>query len=148
MKKQTIQNLYNFIFGVIFTFGLFVTIWLILNAIDSKTFKTDDKIILYLFISSAVPWIINFVFGYSSKLYVKGILHAGLWFVLEIIVFNLIFEIAVDAVILLMIVVCFASLYALGLWGFSAISAKLNIPVRYFAEFSVKLLTLFTNNKN
>lgn len=148
MKKQTIQNLYNFIFGVVFTFGLFMIVWLVLHAINNKTFEIDSETTLYLFISSVIPWIINFVFGYSSKLYVKGILHGGLWFVLEIIVFTLIFGIAIDASILLTIVLCFAILYSLGLWGFSVISAKLNIPVRYFAEFSLKLLTLMTNNKN
>lgn len=148
MKKQTIQNLYNFLTGTIFTFGLFMIVLLILHSISSKIFEIDTTSVLYLFISSAIPWITNFVFGYSSKLYVKGILHGGLWFVLEIIVFTLIFGIAIDASILLTIVLCFAILYSLGLWGFSVISAKLNIPVRYFAEFSLKLLTLMTNNKN
>ncbi len=148
MKKQTVQNLYNFISGIIFTFGFFMIIWLVLHAISNKTFKIDDTTTLYLFISSIIPWITNFVFGYSSKLYVKGILHGGLWFVLEIIVFNLMFGIAIDAFILLTIVVCFAAIYSLGLWVFSVISAKLNIPVRYFADFSAKLLTLLTNNKN
>lgn len=148
MKKQTIQNLYNFLTGTIFTFGFFMIVLLILHSISSKTFEIDTTSVLYLFISSAIPWITNFVFGYTSKLYVKGILHGGLWFVLEIIVFNLMFGIAIDAFILLTIVVCFATIYALGLWGFSVISAKLNIPVRYLAEFSLKLLTLMTNNKN
>lgn len=96
---------------------------------------------LFLFISTLVPWLFNFIFDYSSSLPMKGVLHGGLWFMLDIIVFNFLYGVALEAQVLLRLIVATVILYATGLYMFSRISAKLNIPIRCVSAFSVKVLS-------
>ncbi|MBR4029815.1 MAG: hypothetical protein IKJ06_00235 [Clostridia bacterium] len=146
MQKKQIQNIFNFVSGVLFCFGLCMTLWLIIGAFLDNMFEINNKNTLFLLITVIVPWFINFVFGYTSKLYAKGILHGVLWFVLDVIVFNLMYGIALEAKTLLYLAITFAIVYALILFGFSRISNKLNIPVRHFADFCSKLLSSWTKN--
>lgn len=146
MQKKQIQNIFNFVSGVLFCFGLLMALWLITGAFFDNIFQINAKNALFLLISVIIPWFINFVFGYTSKLYAKGILHGVLWFVLDIIMFNLMYGVALEAKTLLYLAVTFAVVYTLILFAFSRISHKLNIPIRHFADFSSKLLSYWTKN--
>ena len=138
--NKALKKILDRLFGIIFTIGLSVLIWLI-----GKTFldfpEFNQKNVFFVVVSCTIPWVINFVFGYSSKLYMKGLLHGILWFVMEIIVFNLTYRIALEAFILLKSAVVYAALYSVILFGFYKVSSKLNIPVRHVGEFFGKLMT-------
>ena len=139
--NKALKKILDRLFGIVFTIGLAVLIWLIGKTFMSFFPEFNQKNVFFVVISCIVPWVINFVFGYSSKLYMKGLLHGILWFVIEIIVFNLTYRIALEAFILLKSAVVYALFYSAILFGFYKASSKLNIPVRHVAEFFGKLMT-------
>lgn len=127
------------ILGINLTLGFAMFVWVI-GGFFLEFPEYNQKNVFFVMLSCVIPWAINFVFGYSSKLYMKGLLHGILWFVIEIIAFNLIYGIALDAFILLNTAIIYAVCYSVSLFGFYKASSKLNIPVRHVAEFFGKLV--------
>ena len=128
--------------GVNITVGISLFLWLI-SGLIIDTPEINQKNIVFMILSCLIPWLINFIFGYTSKLYMKGLLHGVLWFVMEMILFNLMYGVALDAFVLLRVAVVYSALYSAVLWLFYRMSAKLNIPVRHISEFCGKMITTF-----
>lgn len=136
--KKFIKRVFDFFLGIHWSIGFVMVVWFICSQFfEMPPFSSAN--VCFVLVSAAIPWLLNFIFSYSSYLYVKGILHGVVWFVLEMILFNLIYSVALDAGVLLICAGVFAALYALALWLFSRISEKLNMPVRRTAEFMAKL---------
>lgn len=140
--NKVLNKVTDRVLGINFTLGFAMFVWLI-GGLFLKFPEFNQKNVFFVVISCVIPWVINFVFGYSSKLYMKGLLHGILWFVIEIIAFNLTYGVALDAFILLRSAVIYALFYTAILFGFYKASSKLNIPVRHVAEFFGKLVTTF-----
>ncbi|MBR5517874.1 MAG: hypothetical protein IKV86_02485 [Clostridia bacterium] len=140
--RNIIQKSFDLFLGINFTVGIVTVVWRLLDfALTVPEFSPQN--ILFMMISCAVPWLTNFIFSYTSKLYMKGMLHAVVWFVADIIIFNLMYKNALGAFVLLWIAAVFAAVYGITLYGFYHISSKLNIPVRHTTEFCAKLATSF-----
>lgn len=140
--NNIIRKVFDRFLGINFTVGFSLFLWLLLGLIIT-TPEINQKNMVFLLISCIVPWIINFIFSYTSKLYMKGLLHGVVWFVIEMILFNLMYGVALEAFVLLRVAVVYSVLYSGVLYLFYKLSAKLNIPVRHTAEFCGKLITTF-----
>lgn len=136
--KKFIKRIFDFFLGIHWSIGFVMVVWFICSCFFTMPPFSSSNI-CFVLVSCAIPWLLNFIFSYSSYLYVKGILHGVVWFVLEMILFNLVYGIALDASVLLICAGVFAAGYALVLWLFSKASEKLNMPVRRTAEFLAKL---------
>ncbi len=137
MKKLR-KRIFDFFLGINWSFGFIMAAWFLCNLFfDMPPFNFIN--VCFVFVSVIIPWIFNFIFSYTSHLYVKGILHGMVWFVLEMILFNLLYGVALDAFVLLICALVFTVIYALVLWLFSSLSSKLNMPVRRTADFIAKL---------
>ncbi|MBQ2967181.1 MAG: hypothetical protein IJE10_03550 [Clostridia bacterium] len=144
--KNFLRKIYDYFLGIHISFGLAMAIWLLLTLLPANVPLMNMKNVLFLFLSVIVPWITNFVFDYSSSLYMKGILHGGLWFMTEIIIFNFLYGVALEANVLIVLLVAAAILYGVGLFVFSRISGKLNIPVRCVSQFHMKVVGKITKD--
>lgn len=144
--KNFLRKIYDYFLGIHISFGLAMAIWLLLTLLPANVPLMNMKNVLFLFLSVIVPWITNFVFDYSSSLYMKGILHGGLWFMMEIIIFNFLYGVALEANVLIVLLVAAAILYGVGLFVFSRISGKLNIPVRCVSQFHMKVVGKITKD--
>lgn len=140
--NNLLKKVFDRLLGINFSLGVALFVWLILSLII-ETPDFNRKNIIFCIVSCAVPWIINFIFGYSSKLYMKGLLHGVLWFVIEMIIFNLMYGIALEAFVLMRVAGIYAMMYSAILFCFYRITSKLNIPVRHTAEFCGKLTASF-----
>lgn len=140
--KKFLLRLFDIFLGVNFTIGFVTAIWAILSVFLPVP-KIDVKNMQFLAILCFIPWLTNYIFDYASNLYVKGTLHAVVWFVLGVIVYNLMYSSAPEPDELILIGVIFAVSYALVLNFFYYLSSKANMPVRRFAEFYSKLLAQF-----
>ena len=132
--KRFLKWLFHFVCGFTMSMGISLLIWMALYAIFEKPAFTLENM-LFLAIVAAIPWFINFIFHFSSSITVKGILHAILWLILGLIVYNLLYQTALPVEILCLVIFVFGVLYALCLWRIVVLSKKLNTPFRHIAEF-------------
>lgn len=140
--SNILRKCFDRFIGINFTIGFAVVLWIILGCFFDVQ-EIDRKNIIFMMISCVIPWLFNFIFSYTSKLYMKGLLHGVLWFVSEMIIFNLMYGIALDAFVFLRVAVVYTALYAIVLAFFYKLTSKLNIPVRHTSEFLGKLITTF-----
>lgn len=136
--KKFLLKIFDLFLGINFTIGFVTAIWVILSVFLPVP-KADAKNLQFLAILCAIPWLTNFIFSYASNLFVKGTLHAIVWFVLGVIVYNLMYNSAPKPEDLIILGVGFAVSYALVLKFFYYLSSKANMPVRRFADFCSKL---------
>lgn len=137
--KQILRKIYDYLLGVCISFGLTAGIWIVLGCCTEAMPTVNFKNVLFLMLSVKVPWLTNFIFGYSSTLYMKGILHGGLWFMIEMVLFNVMYGVALEAQNLLALLLAFAILYGCGLFLINRVSCKLNMPMRCVAQFNMKV---------
>lgn len=136
--KKILTRMFDFFLGINWSFGFVLAVWTFIGLFFPISPLTQVTL-CFLFLSVSIPWVINFIFSYTSYLYVKGILHGVVWFVLEVILYNLFFPTPPGAKTLLLCAGIFAVVYALVLWLFSHLASKLNTPVRHTSEFLAKL---------
>lgn len=146
--KRILRKIYDYFLGVFVCLGFSVTIWLLLTLCGDTVPPVNTKNMLFLTLSVVVPWITNFIFDYSSSLYMKGILHGGLWFMIEMILFNFMYGIALEAQYLLGLLFGFSVLYGCGLFLINRISGKLNMPVRCVAQFNMTVMSKILKDGN
>ncbi len=139
--RRFLAKVYDALLGILLSYGIMMTIW-VFGAFYFEAFpEINEKNTLFLLISMLIPWMTNFIFEYSSTLTMKGILHGGLWLMLDMILFNYMYQIALPAEVLIGIIVTSVPVYGGGLYLFSRVSAKLNMPVRCVSAFWVKALS-------
>ena len=134
---KTTKWFYNIATGVFLTFGFTMFLWIILSGLGLPQISMQNAVFLLEIVT--VPWALNFIFHFNSSLLVKGILHSILWLILSLIVYSLNYHQALEAQLLLIIILIYFSLYAAGLSVFSFYSKKLNTPVRHIADFLHKV---------
>lgn len=132
---------YHVFLGTAICYGETLMLWLIIYAIW-KVPQFNFQNALFLLEIIAIPWLINFIFHYNSSILVKGTLHSILWLMLSIILFGMTYEIALDARLLIIIMVLFFLLYGIGLAGINYCSKKINTPLRHTGEFLFKFINL------
>lgn len=139
--RRILAKAYDILLGVLLSTGVMITVWVFGGMCFEVFPEINEKNTLFLFISMLIPWTINFVFEYSSTLTMKGILHGGLWLMLNMILFNYMYQIPLPAEALIGIILTSAVLYGGSLYLFSCASAKLNMPVRCVSAFLGKVLS-------
>ena len=139
--RRILAKAFDILLGVLISVGIMTTLWVFSGMYFDFLPEINPKNTLFLFISMLIPWLINFIFEYSSTLTMKGILHGGLWLMLDMILFNSMYNFALPPETLIGIIAATVLVYGVGLHLFSRASAKLNMPVRCVSAFLVKVLS-------
>ena len=145
--KRILAKAYDVLLGVLFSVGVMMTVWVFGGMYFDSFPDINAKNTLFLFISMLIPWLTNFVFEYSSTLTMKGILHGGLWLMLNMILFNYMYQIPLPAEVLIGIIFVAALVYGIALYLFNRVSSKLNMPVRCVSAFFAKVLSKIQKEK-
>ncbi|MBR3943124.1 MAG: hypothetical protein IKJ55_07170, partial [Clostridia bacterium] len=95
--RRILAKAFDAMLGVLLSYGIIMTVW-VFGVHFSEAFpEINGKNALFALISMLIPWLTNFIFEYSSTLTMKGILHGGLWLMLNMILFNYMYQVALPA---------------------------------------------------
>ena len=139
--RRILAKAFDAMLGVLLSYGIIMAVWVFGLHFSEAFPEINGKNALFALISMLIPWLTNFIFEYSSTLTMKGILHGGLWLMLNMILFNYMYQVALPADFLIGIIVATVLVYGGILYLFSRISAKLNMPVRCVSAFFMKVLS-------
>ncbi len=142
--KNAIGRFYDFFTGTCLTFSKLMILWVIFRLFGLLP-VINDKNVLFLLEICAVGWATNFIFHFNASVLVKGVLHSVILFMTGMIIYGSTYNVALEAELLVLIILLYFAIYALFLWIINALSRKLNTPMRHMSDFVLKYKTFLSN---
>ena len=142
--KNTTGRIYDFFTGTFLTYGKLMILWVILSLFDLLP-AINQKNALFLLELCGVGWATNFIFHFNTSVVVKGVLHSVILFMTGMIIYGSTYNVALDAELLVGIILVYFAVYALFLWIIHMLSQRLNTPMRHMSEFVLKYKTFISN---